>query len=106
MISFAFIVIIATSILNISTVKSQYQNDMGSGIFRKPKKARVDLGPAIYEENEVQILTDNDWDENLLNHEVYLVLFYRKGDHNPPSITLCSMFHSRLPSDGNIYIGI
>ena len=60
MISFAFIVIIATSILKISPIKSQYQNGKGSGIFRKPKKARADLGPAIYEENEVQILTDND----------------------------------------------
>ena len=40
------------------------------------KKKRPDLGPPIYEENEVQILTDSDWDENLLNYDVYLILFY------------------------------
>ena len=44
-----------------------------SGAF---KKKRPDLGPPIYEENEVQILTDSDWDENLLNFDVYLILFY------------------------------
>ncbi|XP_023339615.1 protein disulfide-isomerase A4 [Eurytemora carolleeae] len=37
-----------------------------------------DSGPRIIEENEVQILTDEDWDEHLLNYEVYLVLFYKK----------------------------
>ena len=40
------------------------------------KRKRPDLGPPIYEENEVQILTDGDWDENLLNFDVYLILFY------------------------------
>ena len=40
------------------------------------KMKRPDLGPPIYEENEVQILTDSDWDENLLNFDVYLILFY------------------------------
>ena len=42
------------------------------------KKKRPDLGPPIYEENEVQILTDGDWDENLLNFDVYLILFYMR----------------------------
>ena len=42
------------------------------------KKKRVDMGPPIYEENEVQILTDSDWDENLLNFDVYLILFYMR----------------------------
>ena len=43
------------------------------------KKKRPDLGPPIYEENEVQILTDSDWDENLLNFDVYLILFYTRN---------------------------
>ena len=42
-------------------------------------KKLVDNGPKMFEENEVQILTDSDWDENLLNYKVYLVLYYVEG---------------------------
>ena len=49
------------------------------------KKKRPDLGPPIYEENEVQILTDGDWDENLLNFDVYLILFYTSDCNNTKS---------------------
>ena len=43
------------------------------------KSKRADLGPPIYEENEVQVLVDADWDENMLEYDVYLVLFYVEG---------------------------
>ena len=44
----------------------------------KKKSKFADLGPTIYEENEVQILVDADWDENMLSYDIYLVLFYQK----------------------------
>ena len=53
----------------------------GRPLLGAPKKKRPDLGPPIYEENEVQILIDSDWDENLLNFDVYLVLFYERDCH-------------------------
>lgn len=43
------------------------------------KNNLVDNGPKIFEENEVQILTDSDWDENLLNYKIYLILYYVEG---------------------------
>ena len=51
----------------------------GRPILGAPKKKRPDMGPSIFEENEVQILTDSDWDENMMNYDIYLVLFYVSG---------------------------
>ena len=59
--------------------QSESFGNAGRPILGSKKKERVDLGPPIFEENEVQILVDADWDENLLFHEVYLVLFHEAG---------------------------
>ena len=45
-------------------------------VIGRRKKAK-DAGPKIIEENEVVILVDDDWDENLLESEIYLILFYK-----------------------------
>ena len=63
----------------VSQFTGESYGNSGRPLLGSPKKQRQDLGPTIYEENEVQILTDNDWDENLINFDVYLVLFYTKG---------------------------
>ena len=73
-------IIIIMVIANIAaqTVTESFGN-AGRPILGSKKKERVDLGPPIIEENEVQILVDADWDENLLFHPVYLVLFHEAG---------------------------
>ena len=72
------IIYIATAIIAGQTLTESY-GDAGRPILGSKKKERVDLGPPIIEENEVQILVDADWDENLLFHSVYLVLFHEAG---------------------------
>ena len=76
--SFLLAIIIVTTSITAQTVKESFGN-AGRPILGSKKKERVDLGPPIIEENEVQILVDADWDENLLFHDVYLVLFYEAG---------------------------
>ena len=72
------IIIISIASIAAQTVTESY-GDAGRPILGSKKKERVDLGPPIIEENEVQVLVDADWDENLLFHPVYLVLFYEAG---------------------------
>ena len=74
----AIIIIIVIVSTTAQTVTESYGN-AGRPILGSKKKERVDLGPPIIEENEVQILVDADWDENLLFHSVYLVLFHEAG---------------------------
>ena len=72
----AILIVIAS--ITAQTVTESFGN-AGRPILGSKKKERVDLGPPIIEENEVQILVDADWDENLLFHPVYLVLFHEAG---------------------------
>ena len=72
------IIIVITSSVTAQTVRESFGN-AGRPILGSKKKERVDLGPPIIEEKEVQILVDADWDENLLFHSVYLVLFHEAG---------------------------
>ena len=74
--------ILQVTIIQVSLFSKILCHDQERPLFTRPKKERPDLGPAIIEENEVQILTDDDWDENLMNYDVYLVLFYNKGKRN------------------------
>ena len=73
--SFLLAIIIVVTSITAQTVKESFGN-AGRPILGSKKKERVDLGPPIIEENEVQILVDADWDENLLFHPVYLILFH------------------------------
>ena len=73
--SFLLAIIIVVTSITAQTVKESF-GDAGRPILGSKKKERVDLGPPIIEENEVQVLVDADWDENLLFHSVYLVLFH------------------------------
>ena len=72
------IIIVITSSVTAQTVRESF-GDAGRPILGSKKKERVDLGPPIIEEKEVQILVDADWEENLLFHSVYLVLFHEAG---------------------------
>ena len=72
------IIIVITSSVTAQAVRESF-GDAGRPILGSKKKERVDLGPPIIEEKEVQILVDADWDENLLFHSVYLVLFHEAG---------------------------
>ena len=79
MVALAIIIIIMViASIAAQTVTESFGN-AGRPILGSKKKERVDLGPPIIEENEVQILVDADWDENLLFHSVYLVLFHEAG---------------------------
>ena len=73
-----YIILLFLSSLFVETFQESYGNS-GRPILGAPKKKRVDMGPPIIEENEVQILIDEDWDENMINCEIYFVLFYTEG---------------------------
>ena len=74
-----FSLLIFSTLTITASQRTESYGNAGRPVLGAKKKERVDLGPPILEENEVQILVDADWDENLLFHDVYLVLFYEAG---------------------------
>ena len=78
MTSYLLVIIIVVTSITAQTGGESFGN-AGRPILGSKKKERVDLGPPIIEEKEVQILVDADWEENLLFHSVYLVLFHEAG---------------------------